>query len=117
MFYENYLKLCEEHGEKPYQLVLKLGAKKNTVVAQWAKGSTPRAPMLNAIANYFGVSVGYLLTGETDEKTPVPTTENGLNAEQKELMGLYDSLGPADRAALVATARALAEARKSQGNP
>lgn len=62
VFYDVYVKLCEEHGEKPYQLVLNLGAKSNGVVAQWAKGSTPRKKMVEAIANHFNVPVAYLLT-------------------------------------------------------
>lgn len=74
MFYEIYEKLCSENGEKPYQLPLKLGAKSNSVVAQWQKGSVPRGAMLQKIANYFDVTVEYLLTGESEEnkKSPVP---------------------------------------------
>lgn len=63
MFYDIYKKLCEEHGESPYALPLKLGAKSNSIVAQWKKGSIPRPDMLKKIADYFGVTSGYLLDG------------------------------------------------------
>lgn len=73
MFYNNYERLCSENGEKPYQLPLKLGAKSNSVVAQWQKGSVPRGEMLQKIAAHFNVSVEYLLTGESEnEKSPAP---------------------------------------------
>lgn len=74
MFYAIYEQLCTEHGEKPYQLPLKLGAKSNSVVAQWQKGSVPRGAMLQKIADHFGVSVAYLL-GETEQKNPSTTSE------------------------------------------
>lgn len=76
MFYDVYMKLCEDRGEKPYQLVLNLGAKSNGVVAQWAKGSTPRNKMLQAVAEYFDVPVAYLLTGDEsllEKKRPATT--------------------------------------------
>lgn len=69
MFYETYEKLCSENGEKPYQLPLKLGAKSNSVVAQWQKGSVPRGEMLQKIATHFNVSVEYLLTGGDEKET------------------------------------------------
>ena len=71
MFYETYERLCSENGEKPYQLPMKLGAKSNSVVAQWQKGSVPRGEMLQKIATHFNVSVQYLLTGE-NENSPAP---------------------------------------------
>ena len=76
VFYDTYLKLCEEHREKPYQLVLKLGAKSNSVVYQWSKGSKPRSDMLLKLSDYFNVPVAYLLTGdETLLEKEKPATE------------------------------------------
>lgn len=62
MFYDVYMRLCEENNEKPYALVLKLGAKNNSIVANWKKlGSIPRPDFLQKIADYFGVSMAYIL--------------------------------------------------------
>ena len=77
MFYAIYKKLCDENGEKPYQLPMKLGAKSNSMVAQWKKGSLPRPEMLQKIADHFHVSVGYLVDGETDIKNPASEMETG----------------------------------------
>lgn len=76
MFYDVYMKLCEQHGEKPYQLALKLGAKSNSVVWQWSKGSKPRGEMMMNIAKHFNVPVAYLLTeDESLLETKKPATE------------------------------------------
>lgn len=76
MFYDVYCKLCEENGEKPFSLPLKLGMKSNSAVAQWKNGSIPRVAMLEKIADYFGVTDGYLLDGEEKEK-PAPSEGDG----------------------------------------
>lgn len=76
MFYDVYKKLCDENGEKPYQLPLKLGAKSNSMVAQWKKGSLLRPEMLQKIADHFKVTVGFLMDGETDEKNPATRTKS-----------------------------------------
>ena len=77
MFYERYLELCEKTGERPYSLVLKLGAKSNSIVGQWKKGSSPRPEMLKKIADFFSVSVSYLMGLEENEK-PALLTESEL---------------------------------------
>ena len=64
VFYDVYMKLCEERGEKPYPLAIALGAKSNSVVWQWSKGSKPRSDMMMRIADHFNVPVAYLLTGD-----------------------------------------------------
>lgn len=80
MFYDVYCKLCEENGEKPFSLPLKLGMKSNSAVAQWKNGSISRVAMLEKIADYFGVTVRYLLDGEEKEK-PAPSERDGVEDE------------------------------------
>lgn len=100
MFYDVYMKLCEEHGEKPYQLVVKLGAKGNSIVDQWKKGSTPRASMIDAIAKHFNVPVAYLLTeDESLLETKKPATEvtgEGLDVIRDEIMPRVANLSQAE---------------------
>lgn len=98
MFYDVYCKLCEEHGEKPFSLPLKLGMKSNSAVAQWKTGSVPRPSMLQKIADYFGVTVGFLLDGENagEEKT-ASVSADGLSATRysqlnEENQALVDAL-------------------------
>ena len=69
---------------------------------------------LRQIAKYFHVSVDYLI-GETDDKTPVPTNEDGLSEKQRELIQLVRSLPPAEVDYLLATAMLQIEHRKFRG--
>lgn len=91
MFYDIYCKLCEDHGEKPFSLPLKLGMKSNSAVAQWKNGSVPRKAMLEKIADYFGVTVGYLLDGEEKEK-PAGQTADGLDELEDDLIKAFRRL-------------------------
>lgn len=112
MFYDTYLKLCQEKKEKPYSLPMKLGAKANACVDQWKKGSTPRQPMLGKIADYFGVSIDYLLTGEERQ----PTKTDGLSEEESLIIQIYRSLPEAHRQALLAQVQALTPFLQAQGS-
>lgn len=66
MFYDQFIKLCDERGEKPTPVAKKLGCSSSNV-ALWKKGSVPRTPVLSKIADYFGVTTQYLLFGDTDD--------------------------------------------------
>ena len=87
MFYENYERLCNETGEKPYALAVELGAKNNAVVAQWKKGSVPRKAMLEKIADHFGVTVSELMYGK--ETAPA---EPELSEDEAMLLAAYRAL-------------------------
>lgn len=71
MFYDRYLKLCEAANLKPHQAATQIGIKKGSVSywkQQWAAGKEALPDSVNAqkIADFFGVSVDYLL-GRTDD--------------------------------------------------
>lgn len=67
VFFDVYMKLCQERGIAPYSLAKHLGASSNTIVDQWKKGSIPRKEMLEKVAEYFGVPVIDLLDLQTGE--------------------------------------------------
>lgn len=66
MFWEIFVRLCNDRNEKPTPVIKKLGIAVG-LVTKWKNGSTPNSITLQKIANYFGVSVDYLL-GKTDIK-------------------------------------------------
>lgn len=68
MFWEIFLTLCEQHNIKPNPLAKQLGISSGAVTS-WKNGKVPHHSTLIKIANYFGVSVDYLL-GKTDEAAP-----------------------------------------------
>ena len=104
MFYENYERLCKERGEKPYSLAVQLGAKNNAVVAQWKKGAVPRQPMLEKIAEHFGVSVSELMYGK--ETAPA---EPELSEDEAMLLTAFRSLTDDQRRFVLRQLRAAAQ--------
>lgn len=59
MFWEIFLKLCEENKIKPCQVTEELNISSGSATA-WKRGAIPRDPTLYKIAEYFGVSIDYL---------------------------------------------------------
>ena len=110
MFYENYERLCNETGEKPYALAVQLGAKNNAVVAQWKKGSVPRKAMLETIAEHFGITVGELMYGK--EKQP-PVSEE-LSEVALAIARIVDSLPEENRRLLLAQVKAVKQATEGR---
>lgn len=65
MSYETYEKLLQEKGVNS-ATVSKATGISQTVFSEWKKGkSTPKADKMKKIADYFGVSMEYLTTGES----------------------------------------------------
>lgn len=66
--YEIFVKLLEKYGVTAYKVSKATGIAGSTF-SDWKNGrSTPKQDKLQKIADYFGVTVDYLMTGkETDE--------------------------------------------------
>lgn len=69
MFYEIFKKLCDERGTNPTAVALDMGIS-TSLTSRWKHGGKPRIETLNKIADYFGVSVSYLL-GVVDDPDPI----------------------------------------------
>ena len=64
MSYQHFKKLCEDAKVRPSEVSRATGVATSTLT-EWKKGSyTPKADKIQKIADYFGVSVDYLLSGE-----------------------------------------------------
>lgn len=59
-FWEIYEKLCFNSGKKTNSVGKELGISSGTI-SQWKNGSVPSGEKLVQLADYFGVSVDYLL--------------------------------------------------------
>ena len=69
MIYENVKRLCEKHKTN-IATVEKACGIANGTIGKWAgKDAAPRIDTVKAIADYFGVSLDYLLE-RTDELVP-----------------------------------------------
>ena len=81
MFYDVYLSLCKRSNKKPSVVAAELGINKSNVSNWKNNGYTPRGEALQKIADYFGVTADYLLTGEEPEKAPTPAGEREISDE------------------------------------
>lgn len=75
--YEIFAELCRNKGVTPNEVAKAIGASQSTF-SDWKHGSQPRPNRIKAIADYFGVSVDYLMSGEI-KNAPV-TNESVLDA-------------------------------------
>lgn len=77
VFYDRYINLCKERGISPSKAAEEIGINKASVTNWKKRGYTPRADLLQRIADYFGVTTDYLLG-----KVSVPF----LSADKKGLL-------------------------------
>lgn len=90
MFYNKFVQLCQENGISPSKAATLIGFNRSSVSMWKAQGYTPRREILVKIANYFNVSVDYLL-GEED-KNKKTTDNDGLSEGEKELLELFNAV-------------------------
>ena len=69
MFYDVFTSLCEKKGVSPNKALTDCKISR-TSTAKWREGATPRGVTLQKLADYFGVTTDYLLTGEETKKAP-----------------------------------------------
>ena len=75
MFKEIFIKLCNERNVPPTVVLQNIGLTAATF-SKWDDTSVPRKATLYKLADYFGVSVDYLLgnTVDVNEKMPIEST-------------------------------------------
>lgn len=74
MFYDIYVDLCKQKKISPSKAAEENGLNRTSVV-KWKNGTVPSGATLNSFAQYFGVSVDYLLGNEQKEKPLVNNDE------------------------------------------
>lgn len=66
--YEVFEQLLQKYGVTPYKVAKEAGVTQ-TALSNWKLGrSTPTTKTLQKIADYFGVTLDYLLTGQEEPK-------------------------------------------------
>lgn len=121
--YEIYCKLRDERGLKDSDVVKATGITKSTF-SDWKSGrSKPKQDKLQKIADFFGVSAEYLMTGKEGEDGNKYYINEETAAiaqdifENKELRLLFDAARDADPEDLEAVhTMLLALKRKERGN-
>ncbi len=82
MSYETFRSLCEQRHVTPAVVSRATGIASSTLT-EWKKGRyAPKTDKLQKIAEYFGVSVEYLMTGEEPEEGYYVNPETAEMAQQ-----------------------------------
>ena len=69
MFYDNFIVLCKKKSVAPTRVALDIGLS-NSAPIKWRSGAIPNGDGLQKLADYFGVTTDYLLTGAETKKAP-----------------------------------------------
>ncbi len=91
MFWENFVTLCNKKNISPNAACAELGYS-NAIATKWKGGSKPRSTTLHKIAEYFGVSVDYLLGNENDSKKAallIPPLDEPLTKHEQAVIRAY----------------------------
>lgn len=88
--YEIFVKLLDKYGVTAYKVSKATGIAGSTFT-DWKNGrSTPKQDKLQKIADYFGVTVDYLMTGKEDpekkETTLTPKDERDIKKDLDSIM-------------------------------
>lgn len=101
MSYSLFKKLCDSKGVRPSDVSKATGIGSSTLTS-WKQGKyEPKADKLQLIADYFGVSVEYLLTGEMkshfwDDETATIAQEIFEDSEMRLLFDAAKGSRPED---------------------
>ena len=80
MFFERFRQLCDEKGISIYKAAIEIGLNRASAT-KWKGGSVPNGQTLSKLADFFGVSIGYLL-GEETERTPVASDKRSISDDE-----------------------------------
>ena len=90
--YERFLELLNKHQTTAYQVAKATGISQNTF-SDWKKGrSTPKIDKMQKIADYFGVSVDYLLGKPVQKETPPALTKKDERDIERKLAETEDNM-------------------------
>lgn len=108
--YKNIIALCEQRGIKGGKMCTDLGISKGLLTdLKMGRRTGVSAVTAQKIADYFGVSVGYLLGRETEKAPTVSGERDILDDVDLAFYGDYKELTEASKATLRAMVRVLKE--------
>ena len=109
MFYKQFEILCNKIGTTPTRFTKEILGLSSSKITAWKNGSIPKYEILQAIANYFNVTVGYLFDGDKKISSSSELTEN-----EQELLSIFAKLTPEQQLKLIGRAEAMAEQNDSE---
>ncbi len=104
VFWRQFTALCEQSNISPNAVMLKTGLNTGNPPA-WKKGRVPGTKAAQTIADYFGVSVDFLLSGEQKEKSSEAEASE-LSEDALMAARIIDRLPPEGRRLILAQMQA-----------
>lgn len=120
--YEIFSRLLQENGVTAYKVSKETGVSQSSL-SDWKLGKiTPKTETLKKIADYFGVSVDYLLTGENGQNADLENGAYYLNDDAAKIAQeifekdkvLFDVYRSTDKDRLIAYAKKLRDLQKME---
>lgn len=98
MWFEQFNRLCAENGTTPTAFVINVLGLSSSKVTAWKQGSIPKIEILQQIADYFQVTVGFLFDGkenllECKEKS----SKSELSDLERECLKKFNKLEDIDK--------------------
>lgn len=99
MFWENFVNLCNSVGKSPNGIAKDINVSSGAITS-WKKGKVPHHSTLLKIANYFNVSVDYLLTGIKEKPASIDADGDTDDWTSPELIKLIKELPETEQSKL-----------------
>lgn len=112
------LKELRDEKKLSQEEVAKAIGTSQTNIGRWEKGlNEPSSGFVIKLANYFEVSIDYLLGREDDFGNIVVSENNEITPEEKELLTLFRSLPNIRRKTVMDSIRFMSESPETAENP
>lgn len=95
MFFDRFENLCKQKGVSKQKACIDCGLSR-TAWNKWKAGAIPNGDAIQSLADYFGVTTDYLLTGEETKKAPDLTDKDRRDIERRLSAMIADLSGPTD---------------------
>ena len=115
MFFDRFEDLCKQKGVSKQRACIDCGLSR-TAWNKWKAGAIPNGDAVQSLADYFGVTTDYLLTGEETKKAPTQEDEREITFDDFTFAMQNESkdLTEADKQILLSMAKQLNDARKKR---
>lgn len=85
MFFDRFESLCKQKGVSKQKACIDCGLSR-TAWNKWKAGAIPNGDAIQSLADYFGVTTDYLLTGEETKKAPTDEGERIVHKDKREVL-------------------------------
>lgn len=101
MFWDNFVRLCNQAGKYPNTVAAEVGVKSTGTVTGWKNGANPRQTVLLKLADYFGVTVDYLLSEQKENPTAQGDGVDTITEKEVRMLKWFRSLPEEKRRAIL----------------